>query len=67
MRARPGESCGVAGTVRIVPRECSRCGKPLAADADCLVLLWRAVDPRKSRIVAYCEACEAARRLLAPG
>jgi hypothetical protein len=62
MRARPGESFGVAGAVRIVPGECSRCGKPLAADADCLVLLWRAVDPRNSRIVAYCEECDAARR-----
>ena len=67
MRARPGESLGVAGAVRIVPGECSRCGKPLAADTDCLVLLWRAVDPRKTRIVAYCEACYAARRLRAQG
>ena len=61
MRARPGESFGVAGAVRIVPAECSRCGRPLAADTDCLVLSWRAVDPRNNRIAAYCEACAAAR------
>ena len=67
MRARPGESFGAAGAVRTVPGECSRRGKLLAADAECLVLLWRAVDPRDSRLVAYCEACDAARRLRAQG